>query len=297
MPIITPSRYNHDKMENKLLTPTTLIVFCIIGCIVASCVEEEYIAYSPEITSPAFGASAQSLEAVLEWDDTDPAGGIYEFGNGDQFYTFDVYLGTTQDNLELVASDLLVENFRCSSLAFNTTYFWKIVAREATNGETKQSPVGKFSTAGELQKIKVGENTIMVYPGDYMHPDPSSLMGYLFTYPSEAVSWEDGELNTKAILDYYGGHTSRGWGAAAEHCDQLIAYGYSDWYLPAILEIDAVVTENNLAKYEKDEYWSSTEYPEYHTRAMTKSTLYNPLTGYDDEDKFADLRCRCVRKD
>ena len=272
-----------------------LVAFCIIGCLVSSCEEEgEGVHYAPEITSPAFGASNQSLEVILEWHDTDPAGTLGDVER------FDVYLGTAEGNLERVATDLLVfseekATFKCSSLELNTTYFWRVVAK--ANGKSRKSEIGKFVTAGELQKINVGGRTLMVYPGDYIHPDESSLIGYDLGPNVDATSWEDGEANTRIILDHYGESYSRGWGVAADHCDKLNAYGYSDWYLPAILEIDAVVIENNLLKYGYV-YWSSTvAEADYSLRVMGKSNQHDPSTGFDNLDPLSDARCRCVRKD
>jgi hypothetical protein len=277
---------------NKSFGATTFAVF-VIGWLAISCSEDEKgIAYSPAITAPTSGASNQSPEVTLQWEDTDPVS-AYEL------YTFDVYIGTSENNLQLVASDLLNEEFKCSALALNAMYFWKVVAK--ANGESKESAVGEFVTDQELQKIKVGDKTLMVFPGDYVHPDPGSVMGYSSNTLAGASNWEDGELNTTTIINYYGENHSRGWGVAADYCDKLNAYGHTDWYLPAILEIDAVATENNLLKYATDEYWSSTEWELDANRdlVLTKSLSPYPGVGYSVADKIAyhSIKCRCVRED
>jgi hypothetical protein len=290
-------------MLNKLLTPNTFALF-VIGCLAISCSEEEQgITYSPAITAPEFEASNQSLEVTLQWEDTDVA-------YASETYQFDVYLGTSKNNLQLLASGVNHEEFRCSTLALNTTYFWKVVVKAYSRGAndrldnrgSKESAVSTFVTTQELPRIEIGNKTIMFFPGDYL--GDLSLTGY-WRWPkvAGAFNWDDGEQNTRAILNYYGENVSLGWGAAADYCDKLEAYGYNDWYLPSIREIDAVATENNLLRNDNDIYWSSTELnlnPQVQPQdaVFTKSTRRYPDMEYSVAQKTAfHIKCRCVRQD
>ena len=58
--------------------------------------------------------------------------------------SYDIYLGTEPDHLELVAEDIVAPYFSAGGLEPDTTYFWRIIARNIA-GET-QSPVWTFTT-------------------------------------------------------------------------------------------------------------------------------------------------------
>lgn len=262
----------------------------VVGCFAFACTEEDQkFTYSPVITGPIDGSANQSLEVMLQWD------GANKSEEGEA-YTFDIYLGTSEDNLQPLGSVVYQGEFKCSALALNTTYFWKVIAK--ANGRSKESAISKFVTIDKLPQVEVGSKTLMFFPGDYLGV-ASSIPGVYRTESAGAFSWDDGKQNTEAIRNYYGEETSRGWGAAAEHCDKLNAYGYSDWYLPSIHEIDAVVTENNLVKFNTDVYWSSTELDvdTHRDAALTKSTTFYPGLDYSVADKTAThiIKCRCVR--
>ena len=96
---------------------------------------------------------------------------------------------------------------------------------------------------------------------------------------------------------------------AAQYCHDLVAYGYSDWYLPSVGELSQVIAlgaangicENNAAPatcHDNDaqsysrHYWSSTEYE------PNRAYYYSFTSGYPAVfNKQYLSSIRCVRKD
>ncbi|TKJ44228.1 hypothetical protein CEE36_00350 [candidate division TA06 bacterium B3_TA06] len=90
---------------------------------------------APGNPSPANGATDQPLDVNLSWTGGDP--------DGDPV-TYDVYFGTSSSP-SLVASDRTTTNYDPGSLEYNTTYYWKIVAKD-DKGATTTGDVWQFTT-------------------------------------------------------------------------------------------------------------------------------------------------------
>jgi hypothetical protein len=92
--------------------------------------------------------------------------------------------------------------------------------------------------------------------------------------------------------------TTTDWATAKTTCDNLTAFGKSDWYLPTRLELDAMYKQSyritGLSQTEIVKYWSSTAKDA--TFAYTQRLDYG---GPDPDDKTDTNghNCRCVRKD
>jgi hypothetical protein len=84
--------------------------------------------------APGNGATDVPLSAVLSWNCTD--------ADGDPL-TFTVYFGTTANPPE-VSSSQSTESYTPASLAYSTTYYWKIVAKD-DHSETSTSPIWSFT--------------------------------------------------------------------------------------------------------------------------------------------------------
>jgi len=91
----------------------------------------------PGNPSPSDGATEVSLNTTLSWNASDP--------DGDNL-TYYVYFGT-DENLPL-ASDNQTELTYSPTSGYNTTYYWRIVARDS-NGIAAESPIWSFSTCSE----------------------------------------------------------------------------------------------------------------------------------------------------
>lgn len=94
--------------------------------------------YPPNVPSnpvPANGGANQSESVTLTWQSGDVDGDAV---------TYDVYFGTSPTP-PLVASDVTTKSYVPGLLAFQTTYRWKVVARDALGAET-EGPLWAFIT-------------------------------------------------------------------------------------------------------------------------------------------------------
>jgi len=97
------------------------------------------------------------------------------------------------------------------------------------------------------------DNRIRVMPTSSGSVSFSKVYGDSWGY--YATSPTDGSNNTSQLVSGYGTDAE-----AAYMCDTLTAQGFSDWYLPAILELDKVYQNKDLIGIGvmANEYWSST---------------------------------------
>lgn len=86
---------------------------------------------------------------------------------------------------------------------------------------------------------------------------------------------------------------------AAKYCDDLVANGYSDWYLPATNELAALRSNSafsyfNLQSVSGDDYWVSTEQG---STTPTMAGYIKMSTGASSyTDKASEFKLRCVRR-
>ena len=115
-------------------------------------------------------------------------------------------------------------------------------------------------------------------------PDPSGAIpirfqgNYLYVHPTDSATDID-------------------WSTAQTACSNLNALGFTDWYLPSKLELDAMYKQSylitGLSQTSSIKYWSNTELDA--AQAYTQRLDY----GGPDPDQKIDTtghNCRCVRK-
>lgn len=115
------------------------------------------------------------------------------------------------------------------------------------------------------------------------------------------TSFMTGQANTAALIGLDSNSAVGGVQPhrAAQHCADLVAHGYSDWYLPAFREL-SVLANNRLAIGGFDLsgtmpigwYWSSTEMTNASARNIRFNTNYDAV-GYGKE---REMSVRCVRR-
>ncbi|MDP8206527.1 MAG: formylglycine-generating enzyme family protein [Candidatus Electryonea clarkiae] len=96
---------------------------------------------TPSNPVPGKATTLVPLTTTLSWSCIDPEG---------DSLTYDVYFGTDSipDNEELVAINQSQTTFDPGTLNINTTYYWKIVAKDDYDNKT-EGPVWSFTTAWE----------------------------------------------------------------------------------------------------------------------------------------------------
>ena len=276
-------------MKNPLILLYGVLLFGIFSCDN----KDEFKLVPVELISPISGAIEQSLNAILEWEDRNTPGN----------YTYDILLGKTSENLQVV--DTMVtyndgpENpkYECKALDKNTKYFGKIRVRK--DGRSQESEIIEFTTTDRLTTFSFQDRTVMVYPTAYRYEYPDSLTQYIQLVLSGAVSWTDGAANTQALMADLETYPMDGFHLNAKYCNDLNAYGYSDWYLPAIVELDSVLRNHVWLYTHLKTYWSSTE---YQSDAMFGYIIdySRPETTeiiYQTQNKYRGDYCFCIRSE
>ena len=117
--------------------------------------------------------------------------------------------------------------------------------------------------------------------------------------PTGALDAIDGQANTQLIITIL---TDAAFSEpyAAKICDELVAFGCDDWYLPSQIELNAMhkyLRENEDAfTSAPGSYWSSTENQAITSSAYTQN-FNNAVSLGDNHPKEQALdNCRCVRK-
>ncbi len=104
-----------------------------------------------------------------------------------------------------------------------------------------------------------------------------------------AISNTDGQVNTATIVGACTGNS------AAKLCDDLVAFGYTDWYLPAREELVCIHGgQATLGTFAQKNFWSSTE----GTGILTANAWFRSFTtttsGFNSKSSLNAVRC--VRK-
>jgi hypothetical protein len=97
--------------------------------------------YSPTDPDPVDGQTGVPRNPRLDWDCEDP--------NGDVLY-YDVYLDQNPNPQNLVSEHQAKSYYDTDELEYDTTYYWKIVAKDTFDGIT-EGPVWSFTVRPEQQ--------------------------------------------------------------------------------------------------------------------------------------------------
>ena len=92
----------------------------------------------PSDPSPADKTSGVSTSVLLSWNSSDPDGDLL---------LYDVFLGRNSNPTTIVSSNQSNMSYQCSNLLNNTTYYWKIIAKD-NHGNISGSASWSFTTTG-----------------------------------------------------------------------------------------------------------------------------------------------------
>lgn len=131
-------------MKIKFFLPLILLVSALISCSEKSSLLESLFFTNrapdiPTVYSPANNSTGQSPDSALIWWCSDP--------DGDAL-TYDVYFGTNPTPAATVFKGLKANYLFQYYLSYNTTYYWKIVAKDS-KGASTEGPVWKFRTGSQ----------------------------------------------------------------------------------------------------------------------------------------------------
>ncbi len=92
--------------------------------------------FKPSNPYPKNGAIDVSINVTLRWSSSDPDGDPVRF---------DLYLGTDENNLLEIATNLEKSEYTLTDLEYETTYYWKVVAKDS-KGASSTGDTWKFTT-------------------------------------------------------------------------------------------------------------------------------------------------------
>ena len=111
-----------------------LFMFTVVACVPK---ETNNPPTKPSNLQPQDGATGVSITPTLSWVCEDP--------DGDAL-TYDLFFGTSESQLTLKANDLIENKYTFTEeLGYNTTYYWKVKAKDGKGGE-KEGPMWSFTT-------------------------------------------------------------------------------------------------------------------------------------------------------
>lgn len=190
------------------------------------------------------------------------------------------------------------DNSRCSPNAISG-----LMGATAPDDPCNPIVIPKIDPYGPLQVALPDGTTLYVHPetqaaGIYWGPNDNDIPNLdNEKTPHAAIQDFDGKNNTKAILTALGD-----FNGPAKVCDDLVAFGYDDWYLPALGELNAIYAQlikpqeryGFVSNDQYGYYWSSTEKDaSYVWRKSFRRGNHSPGKKEGNTEVFA---CRCVRK-
>ena len=157
-------------------------------------------------------------------------------------------------------------------------------------------PDTTFHVAGNIKQVDGSQASGHVLASDAngvaTWTDPATLGARDTSQPVAIILWGD-------ILYVHPHDNAAGvdWATAVSTCSSLTAFSQSDWYLPSLLELDAIYKQSYLiGDLEQNPdwiYWSSTEFDTDNAYGLRMD--YGPQ-DIDDKTGTAKYRVRCIRK-
>ncbi len=190
---------------------------------------------------------------------------------------------TTEDSkltTQVVAGQF---NLIISELEPITTYYVRAFA--VNEKGTAYGNEISFTTMPPVPVVNFNGVQLWIHPAD----NATDIIWWSDTYViTGATSVTDGKTNTTTIVNTLGDGNY-----AAKICNDLVAFGYSDWYLPSRDELIRMEeNKSEIGGFDTEKgYWSSTEYADYYAYV-----IYFNNGMYVNTMKHNEFNVRCVRK-
>jgi len=109
-----------------------------------------------------------------------------------------------------------------------------------------------------------------------------------------ASSDNNGLLNIAAMLAHAGSLSNY---PDPKYCDDSLVGGYSDWYMPAKNELNAIYVDRAYVggSFNSQKYMSSTEYSGYPSWMIWSQNMNTGLQDYEDNKHYNTRMTRCIR--
>jgi len=140
--------------------------------------------FQPSNPSPTNGALNVSVDVTLSWSCSDPDKDTLKY---------DIYFGK-DPTPPLVKKDHPTNSWNPGTLSYNTTYYWKVVAKDGKRGVTK-GPIWSFTTQGTPQHTL----TVITTPERGL---PIKIDGVSYTSP-KSLEVEEGNHTIEVVTPQY----------------------------------------------------------------------------------------------
>ena len=243
---------------------------------------------APTNLNPENGATNIDLTPTLSWTGSDP--------DGDNL-VFDVYFGTSLNQMSKVADDISEEYYQLQTLDYGSTYFWKVVANDGefstpsnrisftTQEEIipeNHAPNAPTNLNPEYEATEIDLNPLLTWTGSDPDGDDLTYTVYFATTPVlgpnniiGTTTQEQFQLNN---LDY---NTIYFWGILAS--DGEFETGTGPWVFTTVEE---GTPENHAPVLENINNQKTKCRKEFNLQIIASDQDNDELTYYDNSDLF-----------
>jgi len=196
---------------------------------------------------PPDDTTGVNIETTFRWQAEDP--------NENDNLFFDFYLAKGDPNPGLLLPGLTVDSLFKNDLEYDTTYYWKIVAKDQ-EGDSTSSPIWSFKTRHEF-------NLPPSIPGN---PDPAHGAN-IVPINGVVLKWQGGDPDYYSIVNYDV--------LVGESADALVAVSNNQpdsAYPMTLLRYDKKYYWKIIAK---DDYENITEGPVWNFETLLGETIFN----------------------
>jgi len=206
---------------------------------------------------PSDDTTGINIEITFRWQAEDP--------NTNDNLFFDFYLAAGNPNPGLLVTDLTIDSLFKNDLKYDTTYYWKIVAKDQ-EGDTTSSPVWSFKTRHEFNSP----------PNIPQNPEPVNGAN-LIPINGVVLKWQGGDP------DYYSNVTYDVLvGESADSLNIVSANQPDSTYPMTLLRYNKKYFWKIIAQ---DDYNNITEGPVWNFETLLAETIFSGSFDTDNQNE------------